>query len=167
MRKLNIVEHLTNKELLKKMKSNKDDKLILKLTAIYMMQKDGLSCNQVGHQLGVSHDTVGRWVKRYNEGGEEGLIDKRKNNKRPNHLYTKDFLERVDKLLAGDCPYGGIWTGKKLQKWIKENYKVNLSISTIYRLIHKLGYSWKIPRPENKKADKEKQENFKKKLFEI
>ena len=166
MKKLSIVKHYTDKELSKKIKKIKDANLVFKLTAIYIMQSKELSCNETSAEVGVSHDAVRRWVHLYNEKSIEGLIDKRKNNKRPNHLFTKEFLDKVEKLLSEECPYGGIWIGKKLQRWIENNYSVRLGISTIYRLVKRLGYSWKTPRPKHKKGNKEEQENFKKKLYQ-
>lgn len=167
MKKLSIVNHYSDNELENIIKKTKDAKLAIKLNAIYIMQTQELSCNKASSKLPHSHDTLRRWVHIYNEQGIEGLIDKRKNNKRQNHLYTKEFLERVKELLLIECPYGGIWTGKKLIRWIKDNYGVVLGLTTVYRLAHKLGYSWKVPRPKHKGSKKKNRKSLKKNISRI
>ena len=51
-----------------------------------------------------------------------------------------------------------------MQKLIEEKDKVKIPEESIRRKLHKVGYSWKSSRPSPYKGDREKQEEFKKRV---
>ena len=59
--------------------------------------------------------------------------------------------------------YGGEVAPTWLRRWIEKQFGTIYSLTGAYDLLHRLGYSWLMPRPRHAKASKEAQEEFKKK----
>jgi transposase len=117
---------------------------------------------QIAQSLGISRRSLQHWVGRYNHKGLAGLEDLRGGNHR--HLKTDQerevaaYLDRT----ASD-PRDGVRRGEDLRRWIEKQFGTIYSLTGAYDLLHRLGYSWLMPRPSHAKASKEAQEEFKKK----
>jgi transposase len=102
-------------------------------------------------------------VQRYNAAGLKGLQDKPGRGKPP--LLTPEeqtlFKQRID---AGPTAEDGVCTlrGKDFQRILKEEFGKARSLDTVYALLHQLGYSSLVPRPQHRQADPEAQAAFKK-----
>jgi transposase len=76
-----------------------------KLKAVNMYLKDGLSIDNITRELGLkSHSYIQRWLKKFNEFGEDGMEDMRGKTKSPRRGRPKkdpDSLE--EKLLLLQC----------------------------------------------------------------
>ena len=70
--------------------------------------------------------------------------------------------QRIDE---GPRPEDGVCVlrGKEIQRIIAEQFDVHYSLSAIYKLLHRLGYSYVSSRPEHPKGNPEARETFKKK----
>lgn len=135
---------------------------IQRFNVIILMKQKGISNFKAGQLLGVSREFAHYTLLLYNEHGTFGLKDKRCNNKRGDTFKNDAFLKHLEEVMNKECPYGGLWNGKKVQKWVKDNYGKHFVISTIYRWLWEIDFSWQSPRPKHKHSDKEKQEKFKK-----
>jgi len=59
------------------------------------------------------------------------------------------------------------WTAKIVKEYIQKTFNVNYSISGVTTLLHRLGFSYTRPSYTLKKADPEKQEQFKKEFNDL
>lgn len=165
MNKINIKNHLSTNELKKKRSECKDARKAVKWNIIIMAMENGFSTNKISKLLKINYEVVRTVIHRYNEFGEEGLEDRRKNNKSGKTIKSDIIFNEIDKVLSNPPDNVGVWTGKKLKKWVEEKFSIKICLATIYIWIHKSGYSWKIPRPKHKKSDDNEKETFKKNSF--
>jgi transposase len=129
-----------------------------------VMALQGMSGRAIGEVLGVNQRTVRDWASRYNKGGVEGLREK-PGRGRKRKLKAEDvarFRERID---AGALPEDGVCTlrGLDIQRILEQEFGVVYTVSGVYLLLHSLGYSSLMPRPQHIKSDPVVQEEFKKK----
>jgi len=113
--------------------------------------------------MGVAKQTVGRWIKTYQENGLEGLYHRPKKGK--SSKLTQVQKEKVLQWLNdAKTPTGrhAHWTLEKLRHAIAEEFGVSLGINTIWVWLRKEGLKPKIPRPRHCEADTQAQEDFKK-----
>jgi transposase len=54
------------------------------------------------------------------------------------------------------------WQTKDVRMLIKEDFKTHYTLQHTRRLLHKIGMSWKVPRPEHKNRDPVAVDAFKK-----
>jgi len=161
---LQVKPHHNINELKSIRKSLKKSDEVFRLTAIILLKQEKSSALKISRKIGTNHESVRSWVHSYNKFGIESLKDGRANNQRGDTFKSTNFLNDLDNVLSQECFYGGLWTGKKLQRWIMENYNKNFVISTVYRWMHELNYSWKTSRPKHIKGNLEEQSKFKKNI---
>lgn len=134
----------------------------LRLRAV-ILAKRGWEAVPIGEALGKSRRTIQAWVSGYNRDALDGLIDRRSGNNR--HLTDEQEQELCEHLgRASEDPEAGPRHAAELQPWIEEHFGVTYSLSGLYELLHRLGYSWLMPRPRHPKHDPEAQAAFKKTL---
>lgn len=113
--------------------------------------------------LGVSRQTVWRWIKRYKADGVDGLRDKPRghNPRKLNDVQieqVKNWLEQ-----ARDAKGSPVfWTLARLAFEVEREFEIQISQTSLWRLIRALGFRLKVPRPSHAKADPEAQHAFKK-----
>ena len=159
---LRITYPVTLEELKEALAREKNPKIRERIRII-MHIKQGLSGRKTARLMGLSRDTVSRWVKRFNEEGIPGLYDRPRKGAEP-----KIDPQEIIKILEKSPREFGYniegWTVKVLHVHILKTFKVNYHPNYIYQLVKRLGYSLIVPRPENtKKASKAEREAFKKK----
>lgn len=134
----------------------------LRLRAV-ILAKRGWEAVPIGEALGKSRRTIQQWVSDYNRDGLDGLVDRRSGNNR--HLTDEQEQELCDHLdLVSQDPEDGPRHAADLMPWIEAHFGVAYSLSGLYDLLHRLGYSWLMPRPRHPKHDPEAQAAFKKML---
>ena len=164
---------------LAKQQGKGDARTRVQLQAI-VLAKQGRSAPDVAQTLGQSRRTIQQWVHDYNQGGVEALQDRRgPGHARGNHRYlTSDQEQWVRKCLddagmphartrGNDNGDGNDHTSSTLraidvQQIIEQHFGVVYQLGGIYALLHRLGYSWLMPRPRHPHADVAAQELFKK-----
>jgi len=156
MKRLEVKDLHTVEELKREIRETKDGRYSLRLRCV-LLRKEGKSTKEIQESLLVSREFIARWIRRYNEKGLEALKYRHTGGRREvwSIKYFKELFEELDK-------GKGVWTIKKMQKFIEDIHKVKISEESIRRRLHKYRYSWKTSRPSPYKGDKEKQEEFKK-----
>jgi transposase InsO family protein len=86
----------------------------------------------VAAELGVSRQTIHKWVARYKRFGSDGLIIKRKQRSTPAHNRTLPELELLVSNLARTYWQDGVET---LTDRLQEENNVTLNPTTIYRIL--------------------------------
>ena len=114
--------------------------------------------------MGVAKQTVLRWAKEYRDGGVEALRPKAKRPK-PSKL-SQAQKAAVHSWLEDGKTAGGKdvhWTLGRLRHEIEREFGITLGTNTIWVWLRKEGWRPKVPRPRRCKADRQAQEEFKKK----
>ncbi len=107
--------------------------------------------------FGITRPTLMKWIADFEKESVSGLLVKKGRGRKK--IFTKDHENKIHEILKKNHNI----TAKELQKVIKRNMSINVGIATVYRLIHKLGFSYITPRKNHYKQDKERVEEFKKK----
>lgn len=135
-----------------------------RLHAVLLVAK-GMSCPKVAELLGDSERTVRFWINRYLLDGLQGLVENERAG-RPGRL-TPEQIEKVSVVLRNSPDTVGlrvgIWDGKSLSTFIRNEFNVNLGVRQCQRLFRQLGFRLRKPRPMIAHSDPEIQGVFKKK----
>lgn len=125
--------------------------------------KEGETGRAIGQRLGYTDRAVRNWIRRYNEGGLAGLKDLARSG-RPRHLAAAQEEEVRRRLDAGARPEDEVCVlrGVDVRRILEEEFGARYSLSGAYVVLHRLGYSSLVPRPQHPQADAAAQEEFEK-----
>ena len=104
---------------------------------------------------GISRTTLTDWIKRFSLEEVNALVNKTKKPRSPlsEHLGTlKKWVEENSNI-----------TAKELVIKIEEKLKIQISMSSVYRVLNKLKFSYITPRPKHYKQNTNSHEELKKK----
>lgn len=152
----------TLKQLLSLAKTEKDKHLAVRIQVI-ALAKQGLTCPVIVEMTGYCRRTIQRWVERYNQYGIKALADEPRSG-RPVKLPVEQYEQFCSRIDAGPTSSDrtAVLSGRDIQQILKKEFGVIYSLDGIYKLLHRLGYSYLKPRPRHKKADPSVQKAFKK-----
>lgn len=151
-------------ELRREARSQKDARMRIRLQAV-VLGRQGRTAEEVADLLDVSRRAVQKWVHRYNRFGVDGLRRRPGQGRREKlSLEEKDRL--CSRIEAGPREDDEVCTlrGKDVQQIVKKEFGKLYRLSSVYALLHRLGYSCLMPRPRHRQADPQAQEAFKKTL---
>lgn len=161
---MHVEPHGTCEELDRRIRNASDrPKLRQRLRAI-RLALDQLTAEEVGRRVGLSRRQVQTWVQRFNAAGWQGLEDHAGRGK-PLPLTPEEQTRLGERLAAGPRPEDGVCTlrGEDIRRILEQEFGVCRKLSSVYYLLHRLGYSSLAPRPRHPQADPSRQEEFKKK----
>jgi transposase len=158
---MNVHDHLPLDELQRLAKDITKKRVWLRSQAVILASQGG-TADGIAHALGCSPRAVQTWVAKFNQGGPQTL-NERPHPGRPPRLTGPERLRFQERLEAGPKPEDGVCTfhGRDLQRVLQREFGVLLSLQAVYDLLHKLGFSSLMPRPQHKDADEELQKIFK------
>ena len=145
-------------------RSQKDARMRIRLQAV-VLGRQGRTAEEIADLLDVSRRAVQKWVHRYNGLGVDGLRRRPGQGRREKlSLEEKDRL--CSRIEAGPREDDEVCTlrGKDVQQIVKKEFCKLYRLSSVYALLHRLGYSCLMPRPRHRQADPQAQEAFKKTL---
>jgi transposase len=125
---------------------------------------DGLPREEAARLAGMTGQTLGDWVHRYNAEGVEGLRDRPRPG-RPCALgegqqaALKALVLRGPSLARDGCV---AWRARDLCALVERRFGVRYRESGMLRLLRGLDLSWQKARPVHPEADPKAQERFKK-----
>lgn len=124
---------------------------------------EGLTANEVATQTKLCRRQVQNWVRRFNGAGLSGLDD-RPGRGRPCPLSSEQQAQFKTRLATGPTAKDEVCTlrGEDVQRILEQEFGILRKLSSVYHLLHSLGYSSLVPRPRHAKADPGRQELFKK-----
>lgn len=161
---MNVVEHHTLEELRSLARGDSDPKMVIRLHAIALAQS-GKTAAQVAQDVGYSRRGVQFWVQWYNRGGIEQLRHEGGQGRKPtlNAAEQQKLKDRLDGGPLADQD-GGVCTlrGRDVQRILQQEFGKVRCLSSVYELLHTIGYNDLMPRPQHKDADPAAQEAFKK-----
>src|SRR3954468_12070591 len=126
-----------------------------------ILASQGRSAAAVASALGCGVRSVQNWVARYNRGGPTALRE-RPHPGRPPRLagdQRDQFRQRVE---AGPRPEDCVCTFhvSDLRSILQQEFGVRLGRQATYDLLHRLGFSSLMPRPQHPEADEQLQAIF-------
>jgi transposase len=125
---------------------------------------DGLPREEAARLAGMTGQTLGDWVHRYNAEGVEGLRDRPRPG-RPCALGQGQQAALKAMVLRGpDLERDGCvaWRARDLCALVEERFGVRYGETGMLRLLKGLDLSWQKSRPVHPEADPKAQERFKK-----
>lgn len=154
---------LKAKEELKKLSNHK---VCLRLQGIISCKDYPIS--HVSKIFGINRSTMWSWIKRFKRGGELALYDSPKGHN-PAKLNSGHKSEIANWLKESKDHKGKFvhWTLEKLLLEVEKVFGIKTSVTALWNVIRAMGFRQNVPRPYHAKADKEKQEEFKKKPLKL
>lgn len=132
----------------KKLHRTRDARLKMRYQIVLLWAR-GWSSRQIGQALGCAASTALRWRDRFVAEGEAGLVDRRQENGRPK--VDLDLLQAVAEMIGEPPTQSGwqrtTWTRELVALELEKRTGVRLSVTTIGRMLHRLGARWGVPRP--------------------
>lgn len=157
---MHVQPHMTIKNLKSLIRKTQSARLARRYNAIHMATQ-GQSAPQIAHHLCVSPRSVQEWVHQYNQGGPEALVDKPKQGQ-PKVLTPEQEAEVVKWLEDGiDDKSLSALNGPIIRDRIEEVFNKSVALSTIYLLMHRLGFECLRPRPQHRKSEQNAIYNWK------
>ena len=130
-----------------------------------LLAKQGFTAPEIATCTGFSRRSVQEWVARYNGAGLTGLETTSGRGRKP--PLTPEQTEQLQRRLdAGPLPEDGVCTlrGRDVQRILQREFGRLRSLNAVYGLLHRIGYSSLVPRPQHPEGDPAAQEEFKKSL---
>ena len=127
-----------------------------------ILAKQGDTAPQIARALGFSRRAVQAWVAAYNYDGLDALPDRPHPGRAPTLPRDREdaFLGRID---APPCPEDGVceWRGADIRRLLEQQFGACYTLGGVYKLLHRLGNSDLMPRPQHPETHPEAQEFFK------
>ncbi len=164
---MTVQPHLTTDQLLQAARTESRPKVARRIQAVAMAQRS-LTGAKIAQLTGDDERSIRRWVERYNRDGLDALTDAPRSGRPPKLPRDQEqtFKDRIDAGPTEDdlAQSISVMHGKDYQRILEKEFGKLYSLNGVYELMHRLGYSWLMPRPQHEKADPQAQEDFKKTL---
>jgi transposase len=121
------------------------------LQIVWLLSR-GRSEREVAQVTGYGRRWVGEVARRYEEGGPDGLGDRRRGNAGARPLLGAEDEAALRAALAEPPADGGLWTGPKVATWMAARLGREVWPQRGWDYLEKLGYSAQRPRPRHAKA---------------
>jgi len=101
----------------------------------------GESPELIAKSLGFHRSCVYEWINRYEEGGWEGLRAKPITGRSPkvHSFWLVNILNKIVNESPRVVRYEKLWTKEIIKLMLRKNYNIELNISSVSRLVKKLG----------------------------
>jgi len=134
----------------------------IRLLALWKIQA-GVNQTEVCRLLGKTHKTIQSWRHLYESGGVDALLSMRTGRGRKAGLSdAKDFAQSLEELASRQN--GGRLRGPDIVEMVEQKYNLRYSLSGMYHVLHRLGFSWITARSKHPRSNPEEQTAFKKTL---
>lgn len=133
-----------------------------RVRGLLLVGRDGLTRAEAATICDVNESCLYEWQQRFRSGGVEGLETKKAPG--PERRLTAEELGRLAELIqSGPEAAGfdtGVWTTRQVKKMIKREFGESYCISQICRILHRLGFSFQLPKTRLARADAEAQREW-------
>lgn len=137
-------------------KAEQRDRLLAVVKAL-----EGRETLAIVEAISRSRGFVQRWVYAYRDGGIEAVVARKRGGDR-SRLKAPQLERLRARLDAGALPSDRVCTlrGKDVLRIVKAELGADVSLTTVYRTLHRLGYECLVPRPRHERQDLEAQRTF-------
>ena len=142
-----------------------------RVTTIRLLMQ-GYYAIQVAELLHLHRETISEYVKKFNEGGMDGLLHRKHPPGRRTYLSPEEEQE-VRRMLEFSTPaeegYGceSCWDTRILKEVLEARFSVTMTRGGIGHMLKRWGFRYTRPTYTLKRADQNKQEAFKRELHMI
>ena len=130
---------------------------------ILLLRRQKYTQQEIAAIVRVTQGTVSNVCRRFKKEGWSSVHDKPRDG-RPTFLNSKQkaLLQRHMRkdIVEGNIRRG--WQTKDVSSLLKKEFKIKFSQRHVRRVLHEIGMSWKVPRPEHKNRDEKEVRTFKK-----
>jgi len=123
---------------------------------------EGLEHEEAARLAGLSRSAAYEWHNPYEEEGIEGLRDRPRLGRAPrvDPVTAARVRERI--VARAELERDGVvaFRGVAAQRVLKGLFRIDCSLSSTYRLLHRVQLSWLAPRPRHPEADATAQAEF-------
>ena len=127
------------------------------------MSFDGIRrYEDIARQLGRAKSAVQNWLQTFTTGGIEALLTRKKAPGKASPMQAA----QIQKAIVAGLKEGRWRTGQQFAAWLRQQHRIDLSLTQIYYWLGKFGGALKVPRPVHIKKDEAAAEAFKAHLFE-
>lgn len=158
-RRTKLEPHATPEELKQLYLATKDLSERRHFQVLWLISQ-GQTQAQAGALAGISERWVHEIVKRYNAGGIEAMRDRRHDHPGAPRALDAEGERALEAALQSRPDDGGLWTSKKVAKWIRGRMGRTVCTVSGWRTLRRLGHTPQRPRPRHKRADPQAQEAF-------
>lgn len=160
---LKIVVKETLPELKKILKSSSAHQAPkLKMLMVIKQSEVDLNKNELANQVGVNHNSIQKWRKKYQANGLKGLLSDGRIGFKPS-VISKEVHEQIRIKLHN--PDGAFTSFKDLQHWVDANFKKGINYNSLRHYVKRhFGAKLKVARKSHVKKDKDAGHLFKKTL---
>src|SRR5881628_1619103 len=116
---------------------------------------EGMEHEEAARLAGLSRSAAYEWHNRYEEDGIEGLRDRPRPGRQP-RVDAETSARFKERIVAGaELERDGVvaFRGVDAKRILKEEFAIDCSLSSTYRLLHRIKLSWLAPRPRHPQAD--------------
>jgi transposase len=146
-----LVAHVSTAELGQRYRAARDAVERSHLQIVWLLSQDRGE-QEVAQVTGYGRRWIAEVVRRYNEGGPDGLGDRRGRNAGAKPLLGAGDEAALRTALAEPPPDGGPWTGPKVAAWMGSRLGREVWPQRGWYYLRRLGYSPQVPRPRHAKA---------------
>lgn len=125
---------------------------------------DGMDHAAAARAAGMGRTSAYKWHNIYEEEGIEGLRQSSRGGSKPK-VSEEVGQSLKDRILAGaSLEEDNIiaFRAHDIRRILHEEHGIELSLGAVYNLLHRLGLSWLMPRPQHPGSDAQAQEDFRK-----
>jgi transposase len=122
----------------------------------------GMDIKEIPAIVQVTLVTVYKIIHRFNDGGPEAMETKKRGGRQWGKATLEQEKELLDELV-NDSTKGLIVTAKMIKQKAEQKLQKSASLCYVYDMMERHGWRKVAPRPTHQKANKEAQEEFKKK----
>jgi transposase len=119
----------------------------------------GVQHEQVAALFSVNEDSLGRWVRRFNEQGIDGLIEGHRSG-RPRSIKPEQADVYRELVLHPEQVDQTHWTGRKFHGYLTKQCRHEVGYSTVMQWLRDEGFRLKVPRPWPEGQDEKKRKAF-------
>ena len=117
----------------------------LRRRALVLITQEGMSQGAAARAVGVQRQTVNRWLQRWRQQGEEGVLDRRRvSPRRGKGLLSAEECRKVRRWIADKTPDQlklpfALWTSRAVRDLIERRFAKRLGVSTVQLYLKRWG----------------------------
>lgn len=153
MTRIPVRPHLTPDEIARRYRTCPDAAAKTRWQILWLVTRPDrpMSAGKAAAAVGLTPSWGRTLLKRWNEHGPDGLVDGRTGNG-AEPLLTPDRQAELYRTLRADRPDGGLWTGPKVARYVRDRWGIDIVPQTGWRWLVRLGFRLRVPRPRHPKA---------------
>ena len=156
-KRLAVKPHLSLEEVEQQYRTAKDPVARSHWQIVWLLAQDKTT-KQIVEYTGYGLTWIRTIAHRYNEGGPQALGDRRHGNPGAAAILSPELQQHLWEALQSPPADQGLWTGRKVDAWIKDKTGRQVLPQRGWECLRRLGGNLRVPRPRHSKADQASQD---------